>query len=48
MADFLNTAKVVGPMAQDIAKKYPDQVKEIGGKLAVNLGFGPMQDAFRG
>jgi hypothetical protein len=34
--------KVVGPMAQDIQKKYPDQVKEIGGKLAVNLGFGPM------
>lgn len=35
--------KVVGPMAQDVQKKYPDQVKEIGGKLAVNLGFGPMQ-----
>lgn len=34
--------KVVGPMAQDVQKKYPDQVKEIGGKLAVNLGFGPM------
>ena len=34
--------KMVGPMAQDVQKKYPDQVKEIGGKLAVNLGFGPM------
>lgn len=38
--------KVVGPMAQDIQKKYPDQVREIGGKLAVNLGFGPMKKAF--
>jgi len=34
--------KVVGPMAQEIAKKYPEQVKKVGGKLAVNLGFGPM------
>jgi hypothetical protein len=39
--------KVVGPMAQDIEKKYPDQVANVGGKLAVNLGFGPMQKAFR-
>lgn len=38
--------KVVGPMAQDIAKGYPDQVRKIGGKMAVNLGFGPMQRAF--
>lgn len=34
--------KVVGPMAQEVAKKYPDQVKKVSGKLAVNLGFGPM------
>lgn len=34
--------KVVGPMAQEIEKKYPDQVKKVAGKLAVNLGFGPM------
>ena len=39
--------KVVGPMAQDIAKKYPDQVMEAGGKLVVNLGFGPMARAFK-
>jgi len=32
----------VGPMAQEIEKKYPDQVKKVAGKLAVNLGFGPM------
>lgn len=40
--DPKNYPKVVGPMAQEIAEKYPDQVKKIGGKLAVNLGFGPM------
>lgn len=39
--------KMVGPMAQDIEKKYPEQVTNVGGKLAVNLGFGPMQRAFR-
>lgn len=38
--------KVVGPMAQDIEKKYPDQVKDVGGRKAVNLGFGPMRRAF--
>ena len=32
--------KVVGPMAQDIEKKYPNNVSEIGGKKVVNLGFG--------
>lgn len=37
--------KVVGPMAQDIEKKYPDQVTEVGGRKAVNLGFGPMRKA---
>lgn len=40
--------KVVGPMAQDVAKKYPDQVKKVGDKLAVNLGFGPMKRAMGG
>jgi hypothetical protein len=39
--------KVVGPMAQEIEKKFPDQVKTIAGKKAVNLGFGPMQRAVR-
>ena len=38
--------RMVGPMAQDIAKKFPDQVREVGGKLSVNLGFGPMKKAF--
>lgn len=38
--------KVVGPLAQDIAKKYPDQVRDVGGKLAVNLGFPSMRKAF--
>ena len=38
--------KVVGPMAQDIEKKFPDQVKDISGRKAVNLGFGPMRRAF--
>jgi hypothetical protein len=32
--------KVVGPMAQDIEKKYPDMVSEINGKKVINLGFG--------
>jgi len=31
--------KVVGPMADEIQKKYPDQVKKVGGKLAVNANF---------
>lgn len=39
--------KVVGPMAQEIEKKYPDQVVDVGGRKAVNLGFGPMQRAFK-
>jgi hypothetical protein len=33
--------KVVGPMAQDIEKKYPGSTKKVGGKMVVsNLGFG--------
>jgi hypothetical protein len=39
--------KVVGPMAQEIEKKYPDQVVDMGGRKAVNLGFGPMAKAFK-
>lgn len=39
--------KVVGPMAQDIEKKYPNQTTEISGRKAVNLGFGPMARAFK-
>lgn len=39
--------KVVGPMAQDIEKKYPDQVRDVGNRKAVNLGFGPMQKAMK-
>lgn len=38
--------KVVGPLAQDIAEKYPDQVAKVGNKLAVNLGFPSMRKAF--
>jgi hypothetical protein len=38
--------KVVGPMAQEVEKKYPDQVVDVAGKKAVNLGFGPMKRAF--
>lgn len=40
--------KIVGPMAQDIEKKYPDQVVTVAGRKAVNLGFGPMAAAFHG
>jgi len=39
--------KRVGPMAQDIEKKYPDQVDEVAGRKVVNLGFGPMRKAFK-
>lgn len=39
--------KVVGPMAQEVEKKYPDQVVEVAGRKAVNLGFGPMRKAMR-
>ncbi len=38
--------KIVGPMAQEVEKKFPDQVVDIGKFKAVNLGFGPMQRAF--
>ena len=31
--------KVVGPMAQDVQKKYPDQVVKVGDYLAVNRNF---------
>jgi hypothetical protein len=37
--------KVVGPMAQDVEKKYPEQVREVAGRKAVNLGFSPMRKA---
>jgi hypothetical protein len=40
--------KVVGPMAQDIEKKYPQAVKKIAGKKAVNLGFGPIRNVMGG
>ena len=39
--------KVVGPMAQDIERMFPDQVTEVAGRKAVNLGFGPMRRAFQ-
>jgi hypothetical protein len=32
--------KRVGPMAQDIERRAPDLVREIGGKKVVNFGFG--------
>ena len=38
--------KIVGPMAQEVEKKFPDQVVDVGKYKAVNLGFGPMQRAF--
>lgn len=31
--------KVVGPMADEIAKKYPEKVKKVAGKLAVDGNF---------
>lgn len=31
--------KVVGPMADEVQKKYPDKVKKVAGKLAVNGNF---------
>jgi hypothetical protein len=31
--------KVVGPMAQDVVKKFPEAVKKVGGKLAINLNM---------
>jgi hypothetical protein len=37
--DSKSYPKVVGIMAQDAQKKYPDQVVEIGGKLAVKGNF---------
>lgn len=39
--------KVIGPMASDIEEEYPEQIARIGNMRAVNLGFGPMQRAFR-
>jgi len=31
--------KVVGPMAQDVAKRFPSQVADIGGRLGVGMNF---------
>jgi hypothetical protein len=31
--------KTVGPMAQEVREKYPDQVIEVGGKLAIKAPF---------
>jgi hypothetical protein len=41
--DPKNTPKVVGPMAQEVEKKFPGSVREIGGHKIIkanNLGFG--------
>lgn len=38
--------KVVGPMAQDIEKKYPEAVTEVAGKKAVDVRFPSMLKAF--
>lgn len=38
--------KVVGPMAQDIEKKYPEAVTEVAGKKAVDMKFPSMLKAF--
>lgn len=37
--DPKNYPKVVGPMAQEIAKKYPGAVYKVGDKLAVDFSF---------
>lgn len=39
--------KMVGPMAQDIEKKYPDMVKEVAGKKAVDVRFPSMLKGFK-
>ncbi len=39
--------KVVGPMAQDIEKKYPEAVKEVAGRKTVDVQFPSMLKAFR-
>ena len=31
--------KVVGPMAQDVQKKYPEAVRDMGGKLTIDMGL---------
>jgi hypothetical protein len=31
--------KVVGPMAQDVEKKYPHAVKKVGGKRVVDMRY---------
>jgi hypothetical protein len=38
---------MVGPMAQDIEKKYPDMVKEVAGKKAVDVRFPSMLKGFK-
>lgn len=35
--DAKNTPKVVGPMAQDVEKKYPGSTVRIGGKMVINI-----------
>lgn len=37
--DPKNYPKVVGPMAQDVEKKYPDAVKKVNGKRVVDMRF---------
>lgn len=37
--DPKNYPKIVGPMAQDVEKVFPDAVREIGGKKMVNMGI---------
>ena len=39
--------KMVGPMAQDIEKKYPDMVKEVAGKKTVDVRFPSMLKGFQ-
>lgn len=35
-SDAKNTPKIVGPMAQEVEKKYPGTTRKIGGKLVIN------------
>lgn len=39
--------KMVGPMAQDIEKKYPDMVREVAGKKTVDIRFPSMLKGFK-
>ena len=39
-SDKPNVVKTVGPMAQDVEKKYPGSTEKIGGHMVIKRGFG--------